>query len=356
MKADAEGFLYPSADADACISCGMCDRPCPAPSEIDPQNRKSYAVRFTEYEPVSSSGGVFSAVASQILAAGGVVFGAAYDSELGVEHVAVKDAADLGRIRGSKYVQSRIGNACEQVKEALEDGVKVLFSGTPCQVAGLLDYLEKDYDNLLTVDFACHGVPSPEVWARYVTEAGEGLMNVNFRDKTSGWRKYDVAYIYKDRTVRIRHDKDPYMMLYLQNVNMRPSCYDCEFRCGGNRSDLTLSDFWAVSKVLPKMDDGRGVSAVISNTAKGSAALESMKCVAGIEMTEIRSEDALNGNGGFTGRIQVPSGRDAFFAGLDDAGDIRKHISMYVEKKSCIKDMYDRLHSFLAHVKRSILR
>ena len=138
MKADAEGFLYPSADADACISCGMCDRPCPAPSEIDPQNRKSYAVRFTEYEPVSSSGGVFSAVASQILAAGGVVFGAAYDSELGVEHVAVKDTADLGRIRGSKYVQSDLTGIFIQIREDLKSGLKVMFSGTPFQLKKII--------------------------------------------------------------------------------------------------------------------------------------------------------------------------------------------------------------------------
>ena len=195
MTADSEGFKYPIADPNICVSCGKCEQVCPMTSVETASEKKAYAVRVTQYEQDSSSGGVFSALAEKVLCEGGVVFGAAFDDGLRLQHIKVDDSSMLGHLRGSKYVQSDVGDIYRQVKDELSEGRKVLFSGTPCQVAGLHNFLGKDYPELFTVDLACHGVPSPKVWDRYVREKGDGLLGVKFRDKSDGWRKYNIAYI-----------------------------------------------------------------------------------------------------------------------------------------------------------------
>ena len=240
MTADSEGFKYPLADPNVCISCGKCEQVCPMGESKTDYQKVAYAVRVPQYESVSSSGGVFSALAERTISDGGVVFGAAFDENLKLHHIKVNNPAMLGHLRGSKYVQSDMTGVYQQVQDELSDGRKVLFSGTPCQVAGLKKFLNKDYPELYTIDLACHGVPSPEVWSRYIREKGDNLIYVNFRDKSTGWRKYQIAYTYKDRIEKVRFDKDPYMQLFLQNISLRPSCYDCSFRNGGNCSSSSL--------------------------------------------------------------------------------------------------------------------
>ena len=350
MVADSEGFKYPSVDPDLCISCGQCELVCPMTAPNKCSENKAYAVRVPEYERVSSSGGVFSSLAEKALEEGGVVFGAAFDEKLHLQHIKVEDRSMLGQLRGSKYVQSDMTGVYRQVRDELSYGRKVVFSGTPCQVAGLQKFLGKDYPELFTVDLACHGVPSPKVWDRYVREKGKGMLGVNFRDKSEGWKKYHIAYIYKDRTERIRHDKDLYMQLFLQNISLRPSCYDCAFRNGGNCSDLTLADFWAVVDVLPEMNDGKGVSAVIANTAKGKELIKGLT-----QSIEVRYEDAVKANGGFFSTFEVPAGRNDFFQGLDAAEDLKKYIRRFVKTKSAVREAYERLHTVLATIKKRIL-
>ena len=353
MTADSEGFRYPSADPHACISCGRCDEVCPMNSHVSSQDRTAYAVRVPRYEAESSSGGVFPALAEQVLMEGGAVYGAAFDEEMRLRHIRVKDFAGLQFLRGSKYVQSNIEDAYMLAHEDLSCGRKVLFSGTPCQIAGLHKFLGRNYPGLITVDLACHGVPSPKVWDRYVKEKGPGLVNVIFRDKSFGWRRYHLAYVYKDRTDKIRYDRDPYMQLFLQNLSIRPSCYDCAFRNGGNSSDITLGDFWAVAESVPEMNDGRGVSVVVANTQKGEEIIKGFN-TADFLVRNVRYEDAVKSNGGFFTTFDVPVRRSEFFKGLDAVEYMNKYISGFVSTKSCLRDIYERLHKILASIKRRI--
>ena len=349
MTADSEGFKYPVADPNICISCGKCEQVCPMTISRPGYEKKAYAARVPQYEPSSSSGGVFSALAENILSDSGVVFGSAFDDELKLRHVKINDNAMLGKLRGSKYVQSDMTGVYQQVQDELTEGRKVLFSGTPCQVAGLKSFLGKEYPELFTVDLACHGVPSPKLWERYVTEKND-LVHVNFRDKSEGWRKYNIAYIYKDRVEKIRFDKDPYMLLFLQNISLRPSCYDCSFRNGGNCSDLTLADFWAIKDVMPEMNDDKGVSAVIVNTSKGESLIKEI-CYP----EEVKYEDAVKSNGGFFTTFEIPAARDEFFKGLDAAENLNRYIRRFIKTKSACREAYERLHTLLATIKRRIL-
>ena len=186
MQENEEGFLYPVVDSDLCVSCNKCNHVCPVQkNEKKAVVSKAYAA-WNKDDAIlrgSSSGGVFSILAQYVLRKGGVVCGAAFDEGNVVKHILVENAADLEKLRGSKYVQSEIGHIFVQIKDLLKSGRQVLFSGTPCQVAGLNSYLEKDFDNLLTVDVACHGVPSPKVWQKYIFELGKDVSQFNFRDK-----------------------------------------------------------------------------------------------------------------------------------------------------------------------------
>ena len=350
MVPDSEGFLYPSADSVFCLSCSQCEQVCPMNASKSDIQRTAYAVRVPKYEPVSSSGGVFSALAERILSDGGVVFGAAFDKRMNVRHIMIDKPSELELLRGSKYVQSDTTGIYQQILNLLSSGRKVLFAGTPCQVAGLKNYLNKDCPELITIDIACHGVPSPKLWTKYVMDKGDGLEHVNFRDKTKSWRKYHIAYIYKDKIEKVRFDKDPYMQLFLQNVSLRPSCYGCSFRNGGNRSDITLADFWSVAGAVPHMNDDRGVSAVIVNTAKGQELINELD-----QAIEVKYEDAVRSNGGFFSTFEIPAARDEFFQGLDVASDLNTYIRRFVKTKSCIREAYERLHTILASIKRRIL-
>ena len=354
MAYDTEGFVYPDADAQRCISCGRCEDVCPMKTSVQHFVKKAYAVRVHKYESESSSGGVFSALAEKVISGGGVIYGAAFDKELTLRHIRIADMADLGLLRGSKYVQSYTEGIYQQVQKDLSYGRKVLFSGTPCQVAGLRKFLNEDYSELLTVDLACHGVPSPKVWSRHINEKGKGLFGVNFRDKSSGWRKYNIAYSYRDRVERVRFDKDPYMQLFLQNVSIRPSCYDCAFRNGGNQSDMTLGDYWAISQTKSDLNDGRGVSVVISNTRKGELLINELKATDCI-VQPVEYKEAVKVNGGFSASFAVPTGRDEFFKGLDAADDLHKYISGFVRTKSFVRVAYERIHTILAKIKRRIM-
>ena len=178
MHEDNEGFLYPIVDKEACIDCGLCEKVCPVIHQGEPTEPLSSYIAINPNEEIrlkSSSGGIFTLLAEKIIADGGVVFGARFDKNWNVVHAWTDTIVGLAPFRGSKYVQSRIGNTYKETKEFLQQGRKVLFSGTPCQVAGLKKYLRKEYDNLLTVDFICHGVPSPGVWRRYLSELRESL-------------------------------------------------------------------------------------------------------------------------------------------------------------------------------------
>lgn len=214
----------------------------------------------------SSSGGVFYLLAEQVIAKGGVVFGAGFDESFEVCHSYAQDMQAVRAFMQSKYVQSHIGNAYKDAKAFLDDGRLVLFSGAPCQISALKSYLHKDYDNLITVDFICHGVPSRRVWREYIQELAQGreIKSINFRDKTQGWRVFSLRVEFEDGSVyRKNLDEDVFVKGFLRNLYLRPSCYECRHRGFERPSDVTLADFWGVQNVLPELFDDRGTSILI---------------------------------------------------------------------------------------------
>ena len=300
LTEDKEGFLYPIVDKATCIDCGLCEKVCPYLTEgIEREPKVVYAAKHSneDIRLQSSSGGVFTLLAEKIINDGGVVFGVRFDDKWEVEFAYSETIDGLSVFRGSKYVQARVGNAFIDAERFLKDGRKVLFSGTPCQIKGLLRYLRKDYENLMTVDFVCHGVPSPKVWRLYLKEevkrfAHQGddgknivlsslvmptIKGINFRDKSSGWKKYSFtlqltkALAEGEQNSVLRSNKfyeNPFMQAFLSDLILRPSCYMCPAKSGKSGSDITIGDFWGIEHIKPEIDDDKGVSLVMVHNEK----------------------------------------------------------------------------------------
>jgi len=276
MQADDEGFLYPQVNADSCSNCLRCEKVCPALNQTkNPQRPVVFACynKDADVRKQSSSGGLFSLIANQVLKQGGIVFGAAFDGRFEVEHRFVDSPQELGLLRGAKYVQSRLGDTFKQVKEFLNEGRLVLFTGTPCQVAGLKKGLGKNYSNLLTADIVCHGVPSPLVFRLYREEMEQRfqspIKSFSFRNKTHGWQNYHVFIEFESETSLTSLWEDDFMRGFLSDMYLRPSCHACcadDFRSG---SDLTLADYWGVDHFHPELFDDQGTSLVLLHTEKG---------------------------------------------------------------------------------------
>lgn len=353
MRRDREGFDYPFVNSpDLCIGCGKCEKVCPVlnpPESAAPVEAR--AMRSEEWLEGSSSGGVFPALAAQVISEGGVVFGAVVDDDMTVGHAEAYDMADVEKMRGSKYVQSDLYASYEDVRYWLSEGRKVLFSGTPCQVAGLHKYLGKQYEELVTVDVLCHGVPSPGLWEKYVKalerKHGARMEYVRFKDKSSGWRHY--AFTTSLGSCPYVHD--PFMALFVQDMTLRPSCYKCAARGGRSGSDLTLSDLWSVQHCAPEMSDDRGVSGVYVNTDKGRDLLERL---AGVVSLKVDMELSRQDNGGFHDPAAIPEKREEFFKGMHSAEDIIKYMKSYVVRKPLWKRAYRSLRSLLSACKKRI--
>ena len=279
MKFDEEGFWYPQIDTTKCINCGLCERVCPVlhKKKVEQKTPKAYACynKDLDVRMRSSSGGIFSLLADFVLDKNGVVFGAGFNDKFQVEHTFVEKKEDLQRLRVSKYVQSRIGDSFKQAKKFLDSGRLVLFTGTACQIGGLLNFLGKGYDNLITQDLICHGVPSPKVWEEYVkyreSKAKAKLKETSFRKKlknkpsTSFFMSFDNNKTY----LKSPNYKDSMMKLFNYNKCLRPSCHACAFKDVSRQADITLADFWGSNKIVPKMNDGKGLSLVLIHSQKG---------------------------------------------------------------------------------------
>jgi coenzyme F420-reducing hydrogenase beta subunit len=293
MTADDEGFQYPQIDMEKCINCGKCDRVCPIKNPVPEisQEQKAYLFQLKDKKlrMDSTSGGAFTAIAGTILREGGVVFGAAYDENLQVIHTYVEKEADLWRFRNSKYVQSNVQNSFRQVKDFLQQGRKVCFSGTPCQVEGLNSYL-KNVDkkqNLILVDLVCRAVPSPLLWKKYVAwqqeRLGKEIGNIRFRDKRHYGYKYSQMVIEDKAGNVIYHsgvESDPYLRAFFSNLSDRPSCYECKFKKRYRVSDMTIWDCFDVGLKDKDFDDDLGTTNVlIHNLEKENVINENMQGV-----------------------------------------------------------------------------
>lgn len=336
-----EGFLYAQIDRERCVECGACERVCPVqqPSpraesipelhpNMAPPRPRVYAC-YNQNQAVreqSSSGGVFSGLAEAVLGAGGVVFGAGFDTDLHLRHMAVEHPEELATLRGSKYVQSDLGDCFQQVRAFLESGREVLFSGTPCQAAGLTRYLGRRYPNLLVVDVVCHGVPSPGVFARYLSQQTQPIQRINFRDKTfGGWKGYNVTLTGTRNTQSTPHAQEPYMQGFLHNLYLRPVCHRCLFRSFGEQagpsSDLTLGDYWGIRHHAPALDDNRGTSLVILHTAPGEQAFAHI--LASLTARAMPLATALSGNRALTRSARPHRQRALFFSLYPTADSLR---------------------------------
>ena len=323
MKEDTEGFLYPEVDNNNCISCGLCEKVCPILNYCNPSQDaygKTFAAINTneQIRLKSSSGGVFTVIAEEVINVGGVVFGAAFDGNFLVRTVWVDTNKDLEKLRGSKYVQSIIGDSYRQAKAFLDSGRVVLFSGTPCQVEGLISFLNKKYENLITVDFICHGVPSPLVWKKYLNyrknEADSEIKYVSFRNKYSGWKSFSLKMAFDNSSLYIAEvRKDPYMNIFLDDYCLRPSCYECFFKTANRRSDITLGDFWGVKNVFPEIDDDKGVSIVVVHSLSGKEIFE--EATPGFFIKETERE---NCNYAYCNSVKKPELRSTFFDNISN--------------------------------------
>ena len=340
MQEDKEGFLYPVVDLDTCINCGLCEKVCPCINLVDskaPLQAFAAIIPDDQIRMMSSSGGVFSMLAERILNDGGVVFGARFSDDWDVIHGYIETKECISLFRGSKYVQSRIGTAYRDAETFLKAGRSVLFSGTPCQIKGLKLYLRKEYDKLLTVDFICHGVPSPGVWRQYLNETflypdrreGRGkntvlsvskdipvITGINFRDKKLGWKKFSFVVRGKSAEggqnsvlLSDMHRKNLYMKAFLRDFILRPSCYFCPVKGGRSGADITLGDFWGIQNVLPLFDDDKGVNAVLLHSEKGMEYYLKINA----DNIEVSMQDIINGNPAYIKSVGSNPLREQFF-------------------------------------------
>lgn len=318
MEPDEEGFLYPKADKKICIDCGKCERVCAYNKRTGNEVRAVYAAMNEEKKirSSSSSGGVFYRICKNIIEKGGAAFGCAWDEEMKARHICVEKEGDINKLQGSKYVQSNTLDSYRQVKEKLGTGRSVLFSGTPCQVAGLKNYLGKDYPRLFTVDVLCHGTPSPKILEEYKKglekKYGFKITGINLRDKKKSWKRLFTE-------IRFENGKrfytfcgyDAYMSMFLNNMSQRPSCFACKFTTADRQGDITLGDFWGIGKYISKLDDDKGTSMVLVNTEKGEAIWNEIKDGFCFEKTDFST--AESGNRVLSEPPKKNKNRDAFY-------------------------------------------
>ena len=322
MVKDENGFDYPKINRQKCLECNLCENVCPVLNKISIDNHPISYACYNKNEEIrlnSSSGGVFSLLAEYIMSEKGIVYGASFDGDWKVNHIRIEDKNQLNKLRTSKYVQSKIGDTYQQAKNDLNNGKKVLFTGTPCQIEGFLNFLGKEYDNLYTQDIICHGVPSQKVWEKYL-EYREKLdknhpMRINFRQKDDGWNLYALLLQYNNSAYKTNHDDDLFMQAFLRNACLRDSCYNCSSKSKNRRSDVTLADFWGIDNIAPGLNDNKGTSLVILNTDKGEEMFENIKDY--MVWRKVDFEESIKYNPSMFKSVEMPKYRDEFFSNIE---------------------------------------
>jgi coenzyme F420-reducing hydrogenase beta subunit len=279
-----QGFLYPKIIATKCVSCGLCIKVCPVNNPpIGNMHKGVYAAlaKNDSDRAKSTSGGIFACLAKRIIAQGGYVYGVILDDRLVVRHAEAHSLEELDRMRNSKYVQSDVGLCYRLAESRLKEGKPVLFSGTPCQIGALRNFLKKEYSNLLTVDILCHGVPSPGLFRKYVKSeeslASASMTDIKFRTKVIGWKTSYCTRTFDNGAEASWGDS--FVPGFLENLYLRESCYSCSYATEDRQGDITLGDYWGYKESAPEYieDDDKGISLVIVNTDKGERAYRSIR-------------------------------------------------------------------------------
>lgn len=353
MGIDNEGFWYPNINIDECIHCNMCQKVCPAVNESVIDNKPESYLGYNNNQDIrknSSSGGMFTPIAERIISEGGVIFGAAFNDDYEVEHIKVESVDDLEKLRGSKYVQSKIGNTYREAKDLLSSGKKVLFTGTPCQIEGLYSYLGGIVlDNLYTQDIICHGVPSPNVWNEYLKYRTDGanIQNISFRDKKYGWHYFSMKIDTDKKKYTKRLDEDLFIKLFLDNTILRPSCYACKYKKEVRISDFTLADCWRPNTVKSQIkDDDKGLSMIFVNTEKGKKLFEEIKDKYVVQ--EIDYDLAIKSQSAATSSVKPNIHRPDFFV------EFNNNDFGYIEKNWYGNDVITRTKKDLVYIKTKL--
>ena len=338
LKEDREGFLQPSVETEVCIKCHKCERICPVlnPEKVDEkEDTKAYAAinKDIDIRKISSSGGVFHALAKWVIEQGGVVFGARFDEQWRVIHDYTETLEGIIPFMGSKYVQSFIGDTYKQAKAFLDEGRTVLFTGTPCQLGGLRAFLGKDYDCLIQVDIICYGVPSPGVWRSYLKEhiqtVGD-ITRISFRDKRDGWKHFRFVVSFN----RGVEDVDGLFMKGFSNkAYLRKSCYECQFRYYHRNSDITIADYWGVDQYRKEMFDDKGTSIVFSHSCLGDSVINAISD--SVKFVAESKDNAIANNPYMIGKLSLTDKRSRFYRIFRLTSSFRR--SAFVIYKDSIK-------------------
>lgn len=288
MADDRSGFEIPIVDESICIHCGLCEKVCPVLNDRGNKTPNAplrvYAAGNKNEDTVkeSSSGGIFSLFAENVLKKKGVVYGVTLNASLKAEHIRIESLDSLHKIRGSKYLHSTSSNVFAKVRSDLNTGIEVLFSGTPCQIAALHQFLRKSYSNLLCIEVVCHGVPSNLVFHKYIEylerRYRSQIINVNFRDKRNGWLTNCITFYFESgKIVSQKSAENLFTLGYVDNLFLRECCSDCKFKAMKSNSDVTLGDMWGIENLIPGYDVKNGVSVICINSHTGESAFSEIK-------------------------------------------------------------------------------
>lgn len=386
LDEDNEGFLYPKIDTTTCVDCGLCEKVCPVINRgVTRKPLNVYAAKNKDKDKreLSSSGGLFIALAERVIADGGVVFGVVFDECWEAHHVAASTIEEIVPMMRSKYIQSRTENTFNEVEQYLKQGRQVMYTGTSCQIAGLKKFLRKDYENLLTVDIICHGVPSPGVWRKYIEEeicksarsAATGkntvlnrslkpmsvIADISFREKSrSGfdWQKFGFV-VWKKSAVKGGQNsvlssyelhEAPYMRGFLNDLYLRPSCYACPAKGGSSGADITIADYWGIKKIMRTFYDRSGVGLAIVYTVKGQRFFSA----ANIEAIESTIQKATEHNRAYWHSTRYNEHRLRFFDLFRDNVSVELAVDKCLYPNYAIK-LWESLKKEIKHAIQSLL-